>query len=127
MVEEIITTFLVCVALPLGIVWLVTRARMQKNKLTSEIILAAIEKNSDIDIDEFAKSLSQKAPSTITPQERNQRKLQTGSASLIIAIGLAIFCIVTSPAKWYILASIILTGIGAGSLIAYFIGKKTIK
>lgn len=128
MVEEILITFLVCVVLPLGIVWLVTRAKMQKNKLTSEIILSAIEKNSNIDIGEFAKSLSHTTNKVaLTPQERLLKNLKIGLATLIIGFGLAIYSFIfidISNSKAYIIASIILIGIGIGSLVTYYVGKK---
>lgn len=48
----------ICVVLPIAIVWMTTRARIKRDNLRKEIILAAMEKNSDIDIEEMMKKLN---------------------------------------------------------------------
>lgn len=48
----------ICVVLPIAIVWMTTRARIKRDNLRKEIILAAMEKNSDIDIEEMTKKLN---------------------------------------------------------------------
>lgn len=129
MIKDIIITFLVCFALPVGIVWIVTRARMQKTKLTSDILLAAIEKNSSVDIDGIAKSLGKRGKERmLTPMERNLRNLQIGCSTLIIGIGFGLFYYLGPGAgKGCIYTAIILVGIGIGALVAYFIGKHSLK
>lgn len=56
--EEILVPIGLCVALPCIIVWLTTRKRMHEADKRTEIVLAAIEKNTDIDVEEFVKSLT---------------------------------------------------------------------
>ena len=48
----------ICVVLPIAIVWMTTRTRIKRDNLRKEIILAAMEKNSDIDIEEMTKKLN---------------------------------------------------------------------
>ena len=48
----------VCVVLPVLIVWLVTRAKINKDKANKEIVLAAIEKNSDLDVEKIMNAMS---------------------------------------------------------------------
>ena len=48
----------ICVVLPIAIVWMTTRTRIKRDNLRKEIILAAMEKNSDIDIEEMTKKLA---------------------------------------------------------------------
>lgn len=129
MTEVIIITFLVCVAFPVGIVWIVTRARIQKTKLVSDVLLAAIEKNSNVDIDSIAKSLGKRGKERmLTPMERNLRRLQIGCTTFLVGIGFGLFYHLGPGAgKGCIYTAMILVSIGIGALVAYFVGKRSLK
>ena len=65
----------VCVVLPVLIVWLVTRAKINKDKANKEIVLAAIEKNSDLDVEKIMNAMSSKQTKI---KEKLLDKLQGG-------------------------------------------------
>lgn len=75
----------ICVALPITIVWIIQRARKHKIDKRTEIILAAIEKNANIDIEEFMKKMN---PEVKTLKERLIAKLMWGGIVMAVGIGI---------------------------------------
>ena len=55
--EDILVPLGICVALPVMIVWLVMRKKTNETNRRTEIVLAAIEKNSEIDVEDFFKKI----------------------------------------------------------------------
>ena len=105
--------------------------RYQTNKLNmrERIVTAMIEKNADVDIEEFIKKLS---PRKKLLKEKLLTKLLVGSILSFIGVGLfgwALFLdyIGGSNPKALSLSyflSFILLAIGIGFLVNYFVGKK---
>ena len=81
--EDILVPLGICVVLPIMVVWLVMRHITNETNRRAEIVLAAINKNSDVDVEEFLKKLN---PPRKPMKERLLQKMMW--ASILIAISL---------------------------------------
>ena len=70
--------------LPIVIFWLIIRDSMNKTNQRTKIVLAAIEKNPDMDIEELIKKIS---PKKKLLKEKLLSKLQTGNITTLLGIG----------------------------------------
>ena len=120
----------ICVILPITIVWLAIRHKTNETNRRTEIIMAALEKNQDIDVEEFLKKLN---PPKKSVKEKLAQKLFM--ACVLIAIGTALIGIIiflgvnmahvaASDIFIFIVAGGILLFLGIGFLIYYLVGKK---
>lgn len=82
--EETIVPIGICVVLPIIIVWLNMRRKTNETNKRTEVLLAAIEKNPDLDMDmeDFIRKMN---PKTKTTKERLMSRLLWGL--VFIAIG----------------------------------------
>ena len=82
--EETIVPIGICVILPIIIVWLNMRRKTNETNKRTEVLLAAIEKNPDLDMDmeDFIRKMN---PKTKTTKERLMSRLLWGL--VFIAIG----------------------------------------
>lgn len=118
-----------CVVLPVLIVWLRSRAEINNTNRRSDIVLAAIEKNPDLDVEEFMNKL---APKRSYLKERLLQKLTWGIIFSIV--GVALFFVTSAFATGMngkrvmtmIIIGIVLVAVGLGHLIYYFTGRKTL-
>ena len=119
----------VCCVLPIMIVWLIVRRNMNETNQRTQIVLAAIEKNPEMDIEELLKKISPK-PKLL--KEKLLTKLLWGSLATLLGIGLIGFGIYLGAnhlggtddpmtAVCFGLASL---GVGIAFLVNYFVGKK---
>lgn len=120
----------ICVALPVLIVWLVTRTRQNETDKKTEIMLKAIEAGATIDA-EFFKDAQRKQKST---KERLLNRLIWGCTTSILGVGLAALGII-QWVKWngttsndsfvvpLIFAGIFLA-IGIALVMGFFVGRK---
>lgn len=117
------------VILPITIVFLTSRRKMQSEKNKKEIILAALEKNADIDIEELVNKMNK--PEKLL-KEKLLNKLQWGMLTMFLGIGLIGFAIylfveeiggIDSP-MFCFLWGIAAFAIGIAFLANYHIGKK---
>ena len=81
--EEIIIPLSMCVAMPVMIVWIIFRKKTNDTNRRTEILLAAIEKNPDIDMEEFIRKMN---PHNLTIKEKLLRRLLYGSILSTIGI-----------------------------------------
>ncbi len=117
--------------LPIMIVWLVIRKMMNETNQRSQIVLAAIEKYPDMDIEELMKKIS---PKKRLLKEKLLAKLLWGSIITFLGVALIGFCIVqafvggmpTQALQEFSLFGAILLGIGIAFLVNYNIGKRTL-
>ena len=118
----------ICVVLPIACVCLFVYMKNHEINKRSEILLAAIEKNMDIDVDVLFRKL---ADSQQTLKERILKKLTKGL--LFSAVGLGLLCVsvwrlfdgfVTD--LWYVILFIAAISllIGIAYIIVYVISKK---
>ncbi|MBO4822492.1 MAG: hypothetical protein J5548_13635 [Prevotella sp.] len=124
LVEILVPIACGCV-LPIMIIWLIIREKMNETNQRSQIVLAAIEKNPEMDIEELMKKIS---PKPRLLKEKLLTKLLWGSLATMLGIGMivshlyvSIFYNSTSPLGFI---GIVLLPIGIAFLISYFIGKK---
>ena len=122
---ELLVPLGVCVALPCIIVWLTLRKKTNDTNQRTQIILAAIEKQSDIDVEDFFKKMQPKETSL---KIRMLNKLLWGSICTLIGVGLSVmsFYLMCQDDDFIVLLipSLICLAIGVGFLINYFVGKK---
>lgn len=131
--EELLVPILIplgiCVALPVLIVWLVARYKTNETNKRSEIVIAAIEKNSEIDVEDFFKKMT---PPRKTYKERLQTRLLWGSiltAAGLALLGLGLYLDYSGGANNDELTGLLMFGImsflvGVAILIVYAICRK---
>lgn len=121
---ELLVPIGICVALPISIVYLILKRNIISENNKKEIILAALEKNADVNIEELVKKTS--APDKLL-KEKLLRKLQWGLMTIVLSIGLFIYAIFVGDAgelKLYVIGSVVLLAIGVSLLFTYLMGKK---
>lgn len=126
---EMVILLSIVVVLPLSIVWLVIRNNTHKINKRTEIILSAIEKNPEIDIEDFMKK-------TLPPQKSIKEKL---SQKLLLSclfgfpgIACCLICLFLSFGGGYkpegfwgtLFIGLLLIAIGLAYVVSFFIGKK---
>lgn len=119
----------ICVVLPIIVVKLITRERINRDNMRKDIILAAMEKNTDIDVEEMMKKLN--GPKKLL-KEKLMTKLLIGSVliifSILVYVAMTVYMIYMGfERNMFIalsLAAVPALAIGIGFLINYFIGKK---
>ena len=115
--------------LPIVVVWLVVRHRMNETNSRTQIALAAIEKNPDMDIEELLKKFTRSGKLL---KEKLLTKLLWGTLTSLLGIGLigsgAWIGWVGGGGSNDPIASacfgLIALGVGIAFLINYFIGKR---
>lgn len=80
--EDILKPIGICVVLPIIIVWLNMRRKTNETNRRTEVLLAAIEKNPDLDMEDLIRKMN---PKTKTTKERLMSRLLWGL--VFIAIG----------------------------------------
>ena len=115
--------------LPIMIVWFAIRKEMNETNQRTQIVLAAIEKNPEMDIEELLKKM---APKQKLLKEKLLTKLLWGCLTFMIGIGFVGYGIYLNcnnfggtddPLGMYCIGSILLA-IGIAFLINYHMGKK---
>ena len=115
--------------LPIVIVWLAIRSEMNKTNQRTQIVLAAIEKNPDMDIEELMTKMS---PKNKLLKEKLLSRLLWGSIIAFLGIALLGFCtwggyiggMNTRDLLLQSLIGAVLLAIGIAFLINYYVGKK---
>ena len=115
--------------LPIFAIWMGIRKEMNETNTRTQIVLAAIEKNPDMDLEELMAKIS---PKKKLLKEKLLSKLQTGNITALLGIGFMTCAFYAdymggmSPKDLRILylAGAILLGVGIAFLISYFVGKK---
>ena len=115
--------------LPIFAIWMGIRKEMNETNTRTQIVLAAIEKNPDMDLEELMAKIS---PKKKLLKEKLLTKLQTGNITALLGIGFMACAFYAdymggmSPKdlRMLYLAGAILLGVGIAFLINYFVGKK---
>lgn len=134
---DIIKPICILVVLPITILWLYLRNRKDENEKRTQIVMAAIEKNGEIDVQEFFKNLN-KPRKTVREKLVMQLhwELLLGGIftvfGLVVFIALGVMSFVGGLVDQNVIAMSCCLGIptlalGAGLLIAYFSGRKMMK
>lgn len=135
---DIIKPIFILVVLPITILWLYLRNRKDENEKRTKIVMAAIEKNGEIDVQEFFKNLN-KPRKTVREKLVMQLHWELLLGSVFTTFGLVVFIALAVLAIGFgitkgddVIAICCVCGIptlalGAGLLIAYFSGRKMMK
>jgi len=135
---DIIKPIFILVVLPITILWLYLRNRKDENEKRTKIVMAAIEKNGEIDVQEFFKNLN-KPRKTVREKLVMQLhwELLLGGIftvfGLVVFIALGVMSLVGGLVDQNVIAmsccclGIPTLALGAGLLIAYFSGRKMMK
>ena len=115
--------------LPIMIILLVVRQKMNETNSRTQIALAAIEKNPDMDVEELLKKISNSGKLL---KEKLLKKLLWGTLTTLLGIGLIGFGVYLGVAQFggtedpmtAIGFGLMSLGVGIAFLINYFIGKK---
>ena len=115
--------------LPIAIVWLSIRQKMQESKNRTQIVLAAIEKNPQMDLEELMAKIS---PKKKLLKEKLLSRLLWGCIIAFLGIASIGFCtwsgfiggMHTRDLLLHSLLGAVLLAIGIAFLVNYYIGKK---
>ena len=115
--------------LPIFAIWMGIRKEMNETNTRTQIALAAIEKNPDLDIEELIKKIS---PKKKLLKEKLLGKLQTGNITTFLGIGFLLCALYADymggmnprDLNMIYLAGVVLLGVGIAFLRNYFVGKK---
>lgn len=126
---EILVPISICCILPIMLVWFGIRKKMNETNQRTQIVLAAIEKNPEMDIEELMKKISQK-PKLL--KEKLLTKLLWGCLTTLLGIGLIGFGIYlganhlggTDDPMTSVCFGLVSLGVGIAFLVNYFVGKK---
>ncbi len=133
LITEVLVSVLVplgiCVVLPVVIVWLVQKGKAHETNKRTEIVLAAINANKDINVEDFLKKLE---PPRSSVKERLLKKLNSGLVCLAIGVGLtgyALYCDCNYDGgsrgfEFFYIGGALMTLIGIAMLITYFYSKR---
>ena len=130
--NDIVGLFIVlgtAVILPITIIFLELRGKMASERNRKEIILAALEKNADIDIEELVRKMN--APDKLL-KEKLLNKLQWGLVTAFLGVG----AIATAGCMGYVggghpkdiytlgFGGAVLLAVGIAFIISYIVGRK---
>lgn len=128
-IMSIIIVLGAAVIMPITIVFLSLRQKMGSEKNKKEIILAALEKNTGIDIEELVRKMN--APEKLL-KEKLLEKLQRGLVSSLIGVGLIVAagCLgyiggsTPGEISWTVIGGAVLLAVGLAFIISYAVGRK---
>ena len=115
--------------LPIMVVWLAIRKKMNETNQRTQIVLAAIEKNPEMDIEEWMKKFS---PKPRLLKEKLLTKLLWGSLTAMIGLGFIGFGVWlgfvggggSDDPMASVCIGLILLAVGIAFLVNYSVGKK---
>lgn len=134
--EDILIPLGVCVVLPVLVVWLVMRKKTNETNRRTEVMLAAIEKGSDINAEKLLGLFDKTGKPTKTTRTalkgRLMGKLLASFILMGIGIAFGIYALLmsiqggsnTNDLAAYSFVSAVLLLVGAAFLISYFISRK---
>lgn len=126
---EIIVPICICGVLPVLIVFFTMRAKSKNDANKRDIIMAALEKNPDIDVQELISGFQTQKKDKML-KEKLLKKLLWGCICTAAGLGMAGFALaigsnydMADVIVFYILAMLFLP-VGIAFLLNYFVGRK---
>lgn len=112
----------VAVVLPITIVAIVFKSALASERNRKEIILAALEKNPNLDVEDLVKRMK-KSEKLI--KEKLLAKLQRGCLCCLMGVALVLlYFFLSVQNKFLIIAGVALIAIGIAFLVGYFVGRR---
>jgi len=129
----------ICVVLPVLVVWLATRVEINRNNTNKAILIAALEKNPNLDVEQFMEKLSETCGCSSNKKEKLLKEklltkllwamicLITGLG--ITALGIYQLCVLDDTLLkiafgWDLAAGIACISVGVAFFANYHVGKK---
>lgn len=120
--EDILVSLGVVVALPVLIVAIIFKSVMAADRNRKEIILAALEKNPNLNVEDLVKRMN-KSEKLI--KEKLLAKLQRGCLCCLMGVALVLLYFFPSVQnEFLIIAGTALIAIGIAFLVGYFVGRR---
>ena len=120
--EDILVSLGVVVALPVLIVSIIFRSVMAADRNRKEIILAALEKNPNLNVEDLVKRMK-KSEKLI--KEKLLAKLQRGCLCCLMGVALVLLYFFPSVQnEFLIIAGTALIAIGIAFFVGYFVGRR---
>lgn len=112
----------VAVVLPITIVAIVFKSAMASERNRKEIILAALEKNPNLNVEDLVKRMN-KSEKLI--KEKLLAKLQRGCLCCLMGVALVLlYFFLSVQNEFLIIAGVALIAIGIAFLVGYFVGRR---
>lgn len=122
MLVELLIPLGVAVVLPITIVAIVFKSVLASERNRKEIILAALEKNPNLNVEDLVKSMK-KSEKLI--KEKLLAKLQHGCLCCLMGVALVLLYFFPSVQnEFLIIAGTVLIAIGIAFLVGYFVGRR---
>lgn len=120
---QILVPIGVAVVLPIAIVAIVFRSALASERNRKEIVLAALEKNPDIDVEQLMKNLK-KSEKLI--KEKLLARLERGCLCCLMGVAfmLLYFFLGVQSEDLIVVVGAALIAIGIAFLISYFVGRR---
>lgn len=120
---EILIPIGVAVVLPIAIVAIVFRSALASERNRKEIVLAALEKNPDIDVEQLMKNLK-KSEKLI--KEKLLARLERGCACCLMGVAFMVlyFFLGVQGEDFITVVGAALIAIGIAFLVSYFVGRR---
>lgn len=120
--EDILVSLGVVVALPVLIVSIIFRSVMAADRNRKEIILAALEKNPNLNVEDLVKRMN-KSEKLI--KEKLLAKLQRGCLCCLMGVALVLlYFFLSVQNEFLIITGVALIAIGIAFLVGYFVGRR---
>jgi hypothetical protein len=118
----------VAVVLPIAVVAIVFKSAMASERNRKEIVLAALEKNPDIDVELLMKNLKNLKKSEKLIKEKLLANLQHGCLCCLMGVAFVLLYFFLSVQKEIlIIAGAALIAIGIAFLVSYFVGRRMLE
>lgn len=123
--EDILVSLGVVVALPVLIVSIIFRSVMAADRNRKEIILAALEKNPNLNVEDLVKRMN-KSEKLI--KEKLLAKLQRGCLCCLMGVAFVLlYFFLSVQNEILIIAGAALIAIGIAFLVGYFVGRRMLE
>lgn len=122
----------ICAVLPIMIIYLITRQKINNDNKRANVLIKAIEANNNIDADKLAEALNKPKK---TPREILNRRLLYGCMFTLAGIGLSTAGIIglcngtefgADPVSIPIISGMICLALGISYLIVFFVTRKQV-
>ena len=122
MLVELLIPLGVAVVLPIAIVAIVFKSVLASERNRKEIILAALEKNPNLNVEDLVKRMK-KSEKLI--KEKLLAKLQRGCLCCLMGVALVLlYFFLSVQNEFLIIAGTALIAIGIAFLVGYFVGRR---
>lgn len=119
---EILIPIGVAVVLPVAIVAIVFKSALASDRNRKEIILAALEKNPNLDVEDLVKRMKK---SNKLIKEKLLARLERGCGSCLMGVAfLLLYFFLSVQNEFLIITGPALIAIGIAFLVSYFVGRR---